>query len=136
MFANALTKTLIVAALALAATGCGSGDGLHKVTGKASYDGQPISEGRIIFRNTGGDHKAHSGAITNGQYEVMCEPGAMRVEITAMRVVPGKFQQGPGGEKERVPVTEMYIPTKYNTDSTLTAEVKSGSNDIPFELKK
>ena len=136
MFANALTKTLLAAALALAATGCGSGDGLQKVTGKVSYDGQPISEGRILFRNTTGDQKAYSGAITEGRYEVMCEPGTMRVEVTAMRVVPGKFQQGPGGDKDRVPATEMYIPAKYNSESKLTAEVKTSANDVPFDLTK
>ncbi|HEY1191332.1 MAG TPA: hypothetical protein VGE74_27100 [Gemmata sp.] len=116
------------------ACGCGSdGSKLYKVTGKVSFDGQPVKEGRILFRNLGADGKAYSAPITDGTYEVMCEPGKMRVEIIASRVIPGKMVKGEG---EMIPAAEMYIPAKYNSDSTLTAEVKASSNDIPFELAK
>ena len=137
MFVNVRAGlALLAVGLALAATGCGKGEKLTRVTGKVSYEGQPISEGRILFRNTGGDQRAYSAAITNGEYEVMCEPGAMRVEIIASRVIPGKFKKGENGEPEPIPVAEMYIPAKYNSSSTLTAEVKTSSTEIPFDLRK
>ena len=137
MFVNVRAGlALLAVGLALTATGCGKGETLTRVTGKVSYEGQPISEGRILFRNTGGDQRAYSAAITNGAYELMCEPGTMRVEIIASRVIPGKFKKGENGEKELIPEAEMYIPTKYNSESKLSAEVKSSANDVPFDLTK
>lgn len=132
---RAVLALLAVGAAAVAA-GCG-GDGskLHKVTGKVSYNGQPVPEGRILFRNTG-DGRAYSAPIADGAYEVMCEAGQMRVEIIASRVIPGKFKKGENNEPEPIPVAEMYIPTKYNSASTLTAEVKTSSTEIPFDLPK
>ncbi len=136
MFAS-IRRVCAAAAVALAAAGCGSGGGkLHKVTGKVTFEGEPVKEGRILFRAAGGDQRAYSGPITDGTYELTCEPGPVRVEVTASRVIPGKFKKGENGEPEPIPVAEMYIPARYNTSSTLTAEVKSGSNDIPFDLKK
>lgn len=128
---------VLVAAGLTGALGCGpGGDKLYKVSGKVSYDGQPIKEGRILFRNTGADGKAYSAPITDGAYELMCEPGKMRVEVIASRVIPGKFKKGENGEPEPIPVAEMYIPAKYNSNSTLTAEVKTAVNEIPFDLTK
>lgn len=134
--AGARRAALAAVAIGLAAVagGCGQGGNLSKVTGKVSYDGQPVPEGRILFRST--DGRAYSGPITNGEYEVMCEPGKMRVEIIASRVIPGKFVKGENGEKEPIPAAEMYIPAKYNSASTLTAEVKSSSTEVPFDLAK
>ena len=137
--AGARRAVLAVVAVVLttAAGGCGSGgDKLYKVSGKVSYDGVPVPEGRILFRNTGGDGRAYSGPITDGEYEVMCEPGKMRVEIIASRVIPGKFKKGENGEPDPIPVGEMYIPAKYNSSSTLTAEVKSSATEVPFDLAK
>ena len=141
MFASRVTtgRRLALALVAVglaAAAGCGGGEGLHKVKGTVSYDGQPVAEGRILFRNTGGDGRAYSAPVVNGAYEVMCEPGSMRVEITATRPVPGKFTKGANGEPDPIPLTEMYIPAKYNTATTLTAEVTDSSAEIPFTLTK
>lgn len=135
MFAT--VRAGILAALVLVVAGCGSGEArLNKVTGQVTFAGEPVKEGRILFRATGGDQRAYSGAITDGAYEVMCDSGPMRVEVVASRVVPGKYRKGDNGEPDPIPVVEMYIPAKYNSSSTLTAEVKSGANDIPFDLKK
>jgi hypothetical protein len=58
--------------------------------------------------------------------------GKVRVEVIASRPVPGKFDESNPGEK--VPVGEMYIPAKYNSQSELTADVTSGSNVLDFAL--
>ncbi|MDY3552129.1 hypothetical protein R5W24_001209 [Gemmata sp. JC717] len=127
---------VVLAVASVGALGCGSGSGLTKVSGKVTYNGEPVKEGRILFRNTGGDQKAYSGAIADGTYQLECEPGQMRVEVTASRVIPGKFKKGENGEPDPIPVAEMYIPAKYNSNSTLTAEVSGSSKEIPFDLAK
>jgi hypothetical protein len=123
--------------MTLAIVGCGGGsDGpkTYSVSGTVSFDGKPIEEGRIQFRNTGSDGRAYSGEIKDGNYQLMSEAGSMKVEVYASRVIPGKMQKSEDGEM--VPVREMFIPNKYNSQSTLTIEVKPQSQTIPFDLKK
>ena len=119
-------------------TGCGggpTGPTLYKVSGSVSFDGAPVEVGRIEFRRAEGDKRAFSGEIKGGSYSLQCEAGKVDVVITASRIIPGKFDTSNPDDPPQ-PVGEMYIPEKYNAKSTLTAEVKSGSNDIPFDLKK
>ena len=63
---------------------------------------------------------------------LQAEPGKISVEITAPRIIPGKFDKSNGTPE---PVGEMYIPKKYNANTTLSAEVTpDGENQIPFVL--
>lgn len=137
MYVHAL-KTLLIALTLVMLVGCGAKGGLdlHRVTGKVTFDGEPVKEGRILFRLVDGDQRAFSGTITDGLYTVDSLPGKMRVEITASRIVPGKFDTSNPGEK--VPVGEMYIPERYNAKSELTAEVPPGgcAADFPLVGKK
>jgi len=113
--------------------GCGSsGLDTQPVSGKVTFDGQPIAEGRILFRGTGSDPRAFSAEIKDGQYQMEAMAGKVRVEITASRPVPGKFDESNPGEK--VPVGEMYIPARYNSQSELSAEVTAGKNELNFDL--
>jgi len=115
--------------------GCGGGsDGmtLYPVTGTVTFDSQPIAEGRVVFRKQNGDQKSFSAEIKEGKYEVAAEPGKMSVEVLASRPIPGKFDMSNGTPE---PVGEMYIPEKYNSKTTLEAEVKpEDENEIPFAL--
>lgn len=114
-------------------SGCGSnGPRTHTISGEVTFDGQPIKEGRILFRNTEGDGKAYSATITDGKYELECETGKMQVEVTASRIIPGKFDNANGVPE---PVGEMYIPKQYNTETTLNADVSSSERTFNFELK-
>lgn len=126
---------LLLAPVAL--VGCGGGpEGpeLFPVSGTVTFDGSPVDDGRILFRRAEGDQKAYSAEIKAGKYSLECEAGKVKVEITASRLIPGKFDTS-NPDDEPQPVGEMYIPAKYNSESTLEAEVKSaGENTIPFDL--
>lgn len=131
--------TIPAVLIALTTLGCGgdAGDGptMIPVTGTVSFDGEPISEGRILFRADAGAGKGYSAEIKEGEYELECEAGEMKVEILASRAVPGKFGEAASPDEEPPPLMEMYIPAKYNTKTTLTATVSAdGDNAIPFEL--
>jgi hypothetical protein len=128
---SALGFSLLSACLLMAVSGCGDNSTLS-VTGQVTFDGTPIKEGRILFRQVDGEQRAYSALITNGSYTVQCPPGKMRVEITASRPVPGKFDKSNGAPE---PVGEMYVPEQYNAKSTLTAEVSSSNRSFPFDLK-
>lgn len=128
--------TILLAVLVMAGgTGCGSSGGLkeYPVTGAVKFDGQPVESGQILFRAAQGG-RGYSGAIANGVYQLKAEAGKMSVQITASRIIPGKFDEtsNPG---MKTPIGEMYIPARYNTKTELTAEVKAGTNSIDFDLK-
>ena len=112
--------------------GCGSSDGLVDIGGTVTFDGQPISEGRIQFRMTEGDKQAYAGMIEDGKYKVRVAPGAALVEIRASRPVPGKFEEVNPGEPEQV--GEMYIPEKYNSRTELKVTVSGPKEDQNFDL--
>jgi hypothetical protein len=116
--------------------GCSSGEAgprTYPVAGSVLFAGEPVASGRILFRNTAGDGRGYSTEIRDGRYELACEAGRMRVEITASRDIPGKFSTANPGEK--VPVGEMYISKQYNEQSQLEADVQPRRNEIPFMLE-
>ena len=126
---------LVALALGALASGCGgSSDGpkLNAVSGVVTFDGEPIKEGRILFRALGAGGRSYSAPIANGAYDVKAEAGPVAVEVTASRLVPGKVDRSnPVPE----PAGEMYIPKRYSgPETTLKAEVKPGGNTLPFAL--
>lgn len=128
----AFTLFLIVAST-LPFAGCGStGPETQPVSGTVTLDGKPVTQGEIVFRDAAGKTRSYGGRITAGKYEFESSPGNKKVEISAMREVPGKMDTSNPGES--VPLRVQYIPKNYNAASTLTAKV-SGSDPINFELK-
>lgn len=116
-------------------SGCGSSDGprLYTASGTVTFDGKPVETGRITFRGTNANDRTYAADITNGAYKLEVEAGPKIIEITASRLIPGKFDNSNGTPE---PVGEMYIPKMYNTNSQLKEEVKAGGDNIfPFELK-
>lgn len=127
----------LVAVCALLQAGCSgapAGPTVFPVEGTVTFIGAPVETGRITFRMTAGTQMAYSAEIKDGQYKVEAEAGKATVEITASRLIPGKFDTS-NPDDEPQPVGEMYIPEKYNAKTTLTADIAaSKENKIPFEL--
>lgn len=128
----------------LAVAGCGGGDGLDRqpITGQVVFDGQPLKDAEILFfptSATGKDAVATGAQITNGAYAISREngpiPGNYKVQITA-----AGGAQAPPANADAMPGTgpihaKELIPAKYNVQSTLTADVKSGeTNKFDFTL--
>jgi len=124
----------LLSCVMLLAMGCSSGatgPAEYPVSGTVTFDGKPVESGRILFRKIGDGDRAYGGEITNGTYSFTSEPGKVKVEITASRPIPGKFDNSNGTPE---PIGEMYIPAKYNSKSTLEAEVLTSSTTLPFDL--
>jgi hypothetical protein len=109
--------------------GCGGSDEVE-VSGTVTFDGKPVEEGDIIFRGT---DRAFGGKIKDGNYKLTVSPGKSRVEITAFRAIPGRVDHSNPGEEK--PVLEPYIPEKFNSKSTLTADVSSSQTTFDFKLE-
>jgi hypothetical protein len=151
---------LVVPALLVLAS-CGTGDdGLGKrypVSGTVTYNGSPLEKGEISFvtedmsKNFGA-----TGTITNGSYTLSmggegdgAQAGKYKVTITAKEDYSEKaqadFKKETGSTSPKVlgnfaakaaAAAKSLIPAGYGDARTtnLKAEVKEGSNSIPFEL--
>lgn len=115
--------------LFFASFGCDSGPRLYDITGKVSFDGVLVAKGDITLRPEKPTIAPQGAMIKDGSFQMKANEGKYKVEIISTRVVPGK--KGPMGED----AIEEFIPEKYNTKTTLSAEVKStGKNELLFEL--
>ncbi|WP_437193784.1 hypothetical protein [Planctomicrobium sp. SH527] len=128
--------SLFIVTLIVLTQGCGSGSAkpMGTVTGTVSLNGEPLKEGRIIFRDTTGEEASGASKVEGGTYKLMVPPAEMKVEITAYREVPGKFMELNPGVK--TPVIEQFVPAQYNAKSELTAKVVAGKNNFDFSLNE
>jgi len=124
---SALTAVVLVAV-----AGCSnSGADPERVTvsGQVTWQGQALEKGSLRILPEPGTDAPPSGAdIVDGNYVVRnkggVSPGQYRVEITADRVI-GKPLPG-----EDAPVTEQFLPEKYNAKTTLTLSVPEGTKTL------
>ena len=125
----------LIALAAVAADGCGRSrsPSLH---GKVTLDGEPVANGSIVFLPSTSDGPRAAAAIEGGNYTVPASAGlaagTYRVEINWRQPTGRKLPSAdPGIEMDE---TKEAIPSKYNADSTLTAELTAGDVTKDFAL--
>ncbi|MCI0380917.1 MAG: hypothetical protein L0215_25315 [Gemmataceae bacterium] len=121
--------------IAVFAAGCSSGPPSGEVSGTVSIEGTLLERGSIGFVPADGNGQTAGGEIKAGQYIVKSSVGIMKVEIRAPKVVgKQKDYDAPGGKW--YPLEEESLPAKYNDETVLTLEVKAGTNQKSWDLKK
>ena len=129
-------RRIFLAALAAAiVTGCGSGYPRLAVSGTVKFKGEPLDQGRIEFHPPENMGTMSGTGIQNGRYAIPRDkglnPATYEVRIWSYDEKGAKTEGVPGeaglGFKER-------IPKKYNSASTLKADVKRGNTKFDFSL--
>jgi len=137
-------RRAVLSAFAIVATlipsGCGrSGPEMARVTGSVTYHGKPVPLGMVTFQSDDPNGRNATGAIApDGSYTLQTEEpgdgallGEYRVAIDARDDVVLDY----------IPATPIppkrLVPEKYENPDTseLKATVKSGRNEIAFDLK-
>jgi hypothetical protein len=105
--------------------GCGRGDGFGAVSGSVTFQGKPLEEGTIQFYTPDEPPTLAGGAaIVAGKFELPREhglkPGSylVRISSTERTEIPAKGGIAMPGFR-----TRERIPAKYNTESTLKADI-------------
>jgi hypothetical protein len=128
---------LAFAAILPLLAGCGDRR-RQEIRGTVTFDGTPLAEGQLRVVPLPGTSGPTAGAsIKDGEFHIAQSGGAFagtfRVEITARRP-SNKLEYDPESGR-MVKGFEQYIPARYNSQSTLTAEVKPGeANEFDFPL--
>ncbi|NLF71749.1 MAG: hypothetical protein GX575_22185 [Candidatus Anammoximicrobium sp.] len=125
-------------------TAAGCGDAGHEraeVLGKVTFDGAPVESGSIaLIPAQGTIGPSVGGAISGGAYRIARSEGPClgphRVEIRATRQTGRQVAAGEGASDPNAMIdeVEMFIPEKYHSNSTLTADIKAGVNEFNFDL--
>jgi hypothetical protein len=124
--------------LAVVLAGCNNGR--TPIEGAVTFDGKAVEEGVISMEPSDGQGPTTGGKIVDGRYELTGDaapqPGKKTVRIFAARKtgrkIPAQFAP-PGTMTDQ---RKSYIPSIYNTQSTLTCEVsRDGAKQIDFALK-
>jgi hypothetical protein len=111
--------------------GCQKSSDLVQVVGTVTWKGQPMPSGMVVFKPDDSHQPPVGGKINDGKFMLKTKPGKMKVQIEAVR-----------DTKNRDPQTnaflgEMYVPNRYNRETTLEANVtREGKNSFDFPLKE
>ncbi|MGY8768910.1 MAG: hypothetical protein ACKVH8_10855 [Pirellulales bacterium] len=113
--------------------GCGGEPSLPSITGKVTFDGQPIEVGSIMFEPVDGKGTTEGGTIENGTYTVSVTSGSKKVRITSPKVV-GQRKMYDTPDSEMIDITKELLPVHYNKKSNLTVTITEEDLEKNFDL--
>jgi len=126
--------------LGLGTTGCDDSPATGTVSGTITVDGAVPADGASInFMPIDGKGVTSGATLDKGKYSVKVPVGNMKVEIRAPKPAKGgkvaaKAEPGPGGDGPGGGGwIEESLPPEYHEKSTLTYDVKSGSQEKNWE---
>ena len=133
------TKSIIASAglilLAILAVGCG--DTGNRLSGKVTFNGQPVPAGKIyIVPDSSKGNKGEAGYadIVNGTYDTSAEGGKGAVTGAVTITVEGiDPNPPPGGEPD---VTSTVLFSGYEIKADLPAAASEKNIDVPAEARK
>jgi len=128
--------------LGLVLAGCSqrdyAGPKRFSLTGKVTYDGQPVDWGSISFLpKAAGEQRVSGGLIENGTYTVTEAQGANagqhRVEIHWLKRTGKKYRDPDSGEM--LDERKEALPPRFHAQSELSVEVTAQQTRFDFDLK-
>lgn len=132
---SALGMTLLISAVTFL-SGCGGGGATPpsgNVTGKVTFQGKPVTEGEINFYSPKQGVGAKILLDSAGHFEL---PAPIEVGEYKVSVTPPPLADPTTGGPPLTSKEYANIPKKYRTDSLsgLTASIKTGDNELSFDL--
>jgi len=116
--------------------GCGAGDKnpRYKITGKVTYQGQPVEEGTVTFEDPATGQVNSSPLGSGGAYALELPAGDYKVSVSPPLVEAKSTADTP---PDMVPKKVNNIPKKYWVQETsgLSAEVAKDQRTLDFDLK-
>ena len=144
-------------------TGCGYGQsqpdyaslGLVQISGTVTLDSSPLPDAAVYFHDRANRRYSYGVTDADGRYTLMLDsrvsgvmPGPKEIEITTLKnpaaspvdrpgVVGSEADDDSDQGEEEVPAAKgrvERVPSKYNTQTTLTFEVTASNAAVYFAL--
>ena len=128
---------LLALAMAIGLAGCRSSPARGEVSGKVTFKGKAVSEGKITFFSAATGDTGDADLANDGTYTVKTIKGGLIVGDYKVWVSPLMVLDKPD---PRTPPTMVEkpapnIPIKYRGhESPLTATIKEGKNERNFDM--
>lgn len=124
--------------LLMLSVGCGKTRTLAELTGKVTYNGQPLQFGVVMIQAEGGQ-PATGDIQPDGTFEMTTRGEGTGVPVGECKVRILCFHgQNPEvlAQNSAAPLGKSLIPKRYNSFNTsgITVEIQSGANE-PLNLK-
>lgn len=122
------------------ACGCAKHDpNRAAIHGRVTLDGQPLAHGAIAFIPIQGTRGPAAGMqIVDGQYDISAANGAAigsnRVEIRSLKKTGKQIERPDSSSHEMIDEEVEAVAATFNSDSTLTFDVKPGNNTADFDV--
>jgi hypothetical protein len=114
--------------LVISFAGCAkTGAELAPVTGRVTLDGKPLEKADILFQPDGSKPPSSGRTDAEGRYQLAYKRGVMGGTVGSNTV---RINISP-----EVVANPPNIPARYNSESELKKEVKSGQNEFNFDLR-
>lgn len=118
--------------LLVAVLGCDPSYAVNSVTGIVTMDGAPLPNARVTFTPPQG--RPSTGVTdASGRYELRYIRDTMGAEVGRHSVAITTELPPPVSDLPAAPPKEE-IPSRYNSATGLTVEVKAGPNEFDFAL--
>ncbi len=114
--------------------GCG-GSKFGEVSGDVTFEGQPLANGSISFLPADGHGPTAAAVIEQGRYSAHVVPGRFKVQILGYRKIGERHANEGDPTTPMVDISEQILPEQYNSETTLTCEIKLGRQQLDFPLK-
>ena len=136
MIKLARTSRLLLACLLL--SGCADDAKTGTVSGTVTVNGEiPMDGSSINFVSSDGKSPSAGDTLKQGKYSTTVSIGTVKVEIRVprpqTRAKPSPKSEGPGPGAGGF--IEESLPAEYNDKTTLTLEVKPGSNEKNWDIQ-
>jgi hypothetical protein len=124
-------RILAIGLTCIVALGCG-GPQMGQVTGVVTLDGQPVTGAQVTFSPRQGGFESTGVTDQSGRYVLNYVHGKSGAVVGTHQICITTERRA-NKDTEEAGVAES-IPNGYNENSTLTAGVGRGSNNIDFAL--
>jgi hypothetical protein len=127
-----------VCIIAVGMSGCAGGETKrYAVSGVVKWQGKLLDYGAITFLAEGPATGTGGAMIKDGEYSIPAKQGLLpgRYKVTVSSVDPRNMAPDPDSPPGYLPLPKDRVQAKYNTQTTLTADVKAeGPNTFNFEV--
>ncbi len=120
---------LLAVSLLVMLVGCSKDAASANVSGRVTFNGQPLVKAVLLFSPVDGSRASTGVTNENGEYTLRFTPSNEGAVVGEHKVIISTTSELADGT-----ITKEKLPAKYNRETGLKETLKSGKQEINFDL--